>query len=722
MENIENKTEARFIIRQKAEELHRSKESKYNSKLSEGDTLKLIQELEVHQIELEMQKEELMLAKEEAESVRQKYAELYEFAPIGYFTLTSSGTVVELNLAGSQLLRKDRSKLVNSQFGFFISNATKPVFNQFLETVFQASVKECCEVELLLDENTPINVYLTGIVSDNKEQALITILDISQLKETESALRDSEERYRDLLNNLDVGIIVHNKDTAIIYSNPKASELIGLSEDQIKGKDVANPIWKFIKEDHKSLLTENFPVNQIIRTKKPISNFIIGIIKTDSTDVRWFLLNGFPVFNTTDEIDEVVISFIEITELKKLEIELTKAKEQAEAANKAKSSFLTNMSHEIRTPLNGIIGFTDLLMRTNLDENQREYMNTVHESANILIEIINNILDFSKIESGKLELNIEEINLAELTHHVVDMFKYQAELKGIDLILNSKESVPSFVFADSVRLKQILVNLIGNALKFTTTGFVRLDISSEIISGGENRCLLNFSVKDSGIGIKQENQEKVFQSFIQEDCSITRKFGGTGLGLAISNQLLGLMNSELKLKSKFGQGSEFYFEVELDSSLQEISSDVNEIKVTIEDTTIASDDFSDKKILVVEDNRINMLLVKTLLKSILPGCTILEASDGKKAIKMYKKEKLDLILMDIQMPHKNGYQTTAEIKHLKKYNNIPIIALTAGIMLGEKEKCLESGMDDYVSKPIIRCNLEEVLYKWLKNKTLSENN
>jgi PAS domain S-box-containing protein len=722
MENIENKTEARFIIRQKAEELHRSKESKYSSKLSEVDTLKLIHELEVHQIELEMQKEELMLAKEEAEIVRQKYAELYEFAPTGYFTLTSSGTVVELNLAGSQLLRKDRSKLVNSQFGFFISNATKPVFNQFLEAVFQGTVKECCEVELLLDENTPINVYLTGIVSDNKEQALITILDITQLKETESALRESEERYRDLLNNLDVGIIVHNKDTAIIYSNPKASELIGLSEAQIKEEDVANPIWKFVKEDHRSLSTENFPVNQIVRTKKPISNFIIGIIKTDSTDVRWFLLNGFPIFNTADEIDEVVISFIEITELKKLEIELTKAKEQAEAANKAKSSFLTNMSHEIRTPLNGIIGFTDLLMRTNLDENQREYMNTVHESANILIEIINNILDFSKIESGKLELNIEEINLAQLTHHVVDMFKYQAELKGIDLILNSKESVPSFVFADSVRLKQILVNLIGNALKFTTTGFVRLDISSEIISGGENRCLLNFSVKDSGIGIKQENQEKVFQSFIQEDCSITRKFGGTGLGLAISNQLLGLMNSELKLKSKFGQGSEFYFEVELESSLQEISSDINEIKVTIEDTTIAPDDFSDKKILVVEDNRINMLLVKTLLKSILPGCTILEASDGKKAIKMYKKEKLDLILMDIQMPHKNGYQTTAEIKHLKKYNNIPIIALTAGIMLGEKEKCLESGMDDYVSKPIIRCNLEEVLYKWLKNKTLSENN
>ncbi|MFV8340144.1 response regulator [Flavobacterium sp. LB3P21] len=714
MENNENNTEDRFIIRQKAEELHRINESKYKAKLSEVDTLKLILELEVHQIELEMQKEELMLAKEEAEIVKQKYTELYEFAPTGFFTLTKSGTVVEMNLAGSQLLRKERSKLVNSQFGFFISNATKPVFNQFLERVFHSTVKEFCEVELLLDEDISINIYLTGIVLENKEQALITTLDITQLKETESALRESEERYRELLNNLDVGIIVHNKETAIIYSNPKASELIGFSQEKLKEKDVADPIWKFIKEDNKSLSLENYPVNQIIRTKKPISNFIIGITNTDSTEARWFLLDGFPVFKTSDEIDEVVISFIEITELKKLEIELTKAKEQAEAANKAKSSFLINMSHEIRTPLNGIIGFTDLLMKTNLDKNQIEYMNAVHESGTILIDIINNILDFSKIESGKLELNIEEVNLFELIHHVIDIFKYQAEINNIDLIVNIDATIPNYVLCDSVRLKQILVNLIGNAMKFTKEGSVALSVRT-VSSENENQCHLKFLVKDTGIGIKDENHEKIFQSFIQEDNTITRKFGGTGLGLAITNQLLALMNSKLELNSHYGEGSEFFFTVELEKSNHEFKSKKLGNTDEVEEGILSIKNLSNKKILVVEDNKINMLLVKTLLKSILPGCAILEASDGKKAIKLYKKEKLDLILMDIQMPHKNGYETTAEIKQLKKDNNVPIIALTAGIMLGEKEKCLESGMDDYISKPIIRSNLEKVLFKWLKN-------
>jgi PAS domain S-box-containing protein len=710
MKKTENKSEAMVTLREKAEELQKNKHLKLDSNLSEADTLKLIHEFEVHQIELEMQNEELIVAKENAEIATEKYADLYDFAPSGYFTLTKTGKVTALNLTGSQMIGKDRSRLINSQFGFFVCNDTKPIFNHFLETVFNSNIKEYCEVDLLFDNNCKTHVYLTGIVADDREHTLVTVVDITSLKLAETALSESEERYRRLLNNIDVGIIVHAPDTSIILSNPKASELIGLSTNQMKGKVAINPVWRFVNENYEALPIENYPINQIISQKQPIKNFIMGIKRPDNTRTIWLLLNGFPVFDYHGELTEVVTSFIEITEMKILEIELTKAKDQAEAANRAKSNFLMNMSHEIRTPLNGIIGFTDLLMKSNLDKNQLEYMNTVNESATILAEIVNNILDFSKIESGKLELNIEELNIYELAHQVIDLFKYQAALKSIDLVLNIDENVPHYVFGDSIRLKQILVNLIGNALKFTKSGKIILDIYNKS-NPGVHTAILHFSVKDTGIGIRLQNQEKIFQSFVQEDNSITRLFGGTGLGLAISNQLLSLMNSKLELISDYGHGSDFFFTIELKKSKHLIETSQSNLKE--ENSCKPAEILNSIKILIVEDNKINMLLIKTLLKAIIPNCIILESSDGIGAIKLCKKEQLDLILMDIQMPVKNGYETTAEIRKLQKAKNIPIIALTAGMMIGEKEKCFESGMNDYIAKPIVKSNLELILHKWL---------
>ncbi|MFV8327998.1 ATP-binding protein [Flavobacterium sp. ZS1P14] len=711
MKKTENKLEARVILRKKAEELQKANQSKLSSALSEADTLKLIHEFEVHQIELEIQNEELIVAKEQAEIATEKYEDLYDFAPSGYFTLEKTGKIIALNLTGSQTLGKERSRLMESQFGFFVSDDTKPIFNYFLEKVFNSNVKESCEINLLLENNSVTNVYLTGIVAQDKELVLISVVDITQLKLAEAALMESEERYRGLLNNIDVGIIVYARDTSIILSNPKASELIGLSTNQMKGKVAINPVWRFVDENYKALPIENYPVSQIIDKKKPIKNFIIGIKRPDNTRTIWLLLNGFPVFDYNGEITEVISSFIEITELKMLEIELTKARDQAEAANKAKSSFLMNMSHEIRTPLNGIIGFTDLLMKSNLDENQLEYMKTINESAIILADIVNNVLDFSKIESGKLELNIDELDLFELTHQVIDLFKHQASLKNIDLILNLDKNVPHYVFGDSIRLKQILVNLIGNALKFTKSGHILLDIYNKSNPADKTAALI-FSVKDTGIGIKQQNQEKIFHSFVQEDNSVTRQFGGTGLGLTISNQLLSLMNSKLELISSYGHGSDFFFTLDLKKSKHLIEPSHGESTKGINEIT-SPEILNPIKILIVEDNKINMLLIKTLLKAIVPNCILLEASDGIEAVKLSKKEALDLILMDIQMPIKNGYETTVEIRKLKKAKNVPIIALTAGILIGEKEKCLEAGMNDYIAKPIIKSNLELILHKWL---------
>jgi CheY-like chemotaxis protein len=256
------------------------------------------------------------------------------------------------------------------------------------------------------------------------------------------------------------------------------------------------------------------------------------------------------------------------------------------------------------------------------------------------------------------------------------------------------------------------VNLLGNAIKFTNFGEIRLDID-EIDSTHKKWSTIRFSVKDTGIGIKTGNNEKIFNSFVQEDNSTNRKFCGTVLGLSISNQLLALMDSKIQLISKYGDGSDFFFEIKFEKSNHIKNKELLRIETIKENSDIPIKALNYKKVLIVEDNKINMFLAKTLVKRIISNCIIFEAKDGNEAVEQYIKEQPDVVLMDIQMPNKNGYEATNEIRKLKDSENIPIIAITAGIMVGDKEKCLEAGMDDYLPKPIIQSDLEKILYKWL---------
>lgn len=545
---------------------------------------------------------------------------------------------------------------------------------------------------------------------ERKEKHFIVLSrDITEQKIANEAMLKNKERYRGVLDNLEAGIVVHDADGTIIMCNSKSAELLGYSKAELMSGKQETLKWNFLNEDYSEMKVEDYPISTILNSKKPIKNFPLGIIEPKNQSIVWLLVNGFPMFDDNGEIQEVVTSFIDVTKQKMMNYEIQKAKELAETASKSKTDFLANMSHEIRTPLNGIIGFTSLLMNSNLEQNEREYMLTINQSAITLMDIVNDILDFSKIEAGKLELKPEETDLFALTNQVVSLFKYQANEKQIDLVLDIDPNVPQFLFTDSLRLKQIIINLIGNAVKFTQKGKIQLEIKT-ILPLEDHFVNLYFSVKDTGIGIHPKNLDKIFHSFEQEDNSTSRQFGGTGLGLTISNQLLALMNSSLELESTYGEGSNFYFNIRLkkfevqNQHLQEKNG-----------KSIRKNILGIKKILIVEDNAINMLLAKTLVKKIIPESIILEASDGDEAITQYKNQQPDIILMDIQMPNKNGFEATYEIRKLEQDSSTPIIALTAGIFVEEKEECLKSGMNDFITKPIIVSDLESVMLKWLSH-------
>lgn len=551
------------------------------------------------------------------------------------------------------------------------------------------------------------NIWLQWISTINLKTKIIFAIarDITEIKNTQEKLILSEKLLNESQKMAKIGSWEFNIITNELYWSDELYNIFEIDKN-IK-EDLAEIYMSRIPLEDKNHLDEL--AERAIKEKKPYEIEHPFILPDNKK--KWLLGFGEPIVNENGEVVKLRGVAKDITSKKEIDAAI-KAKEFAELANQAKSEFLANMSHEIRTPLNGVIGFSDLLLKTNLDENQKVYMNNINHSANLLLEIINDILDFSKIESGKFELFFEPVNIRTLAQQVIDLFKSHAMNKNIELNLTIAPNVPEFIVADIVRLKQILVNLIGNAVKFTNFGEVLLQI--EEIKNVKNKfTTLRFSVIDTGIGIKEENLNKIFQSFVQEDVSTTKKFGGTGLGLSISNKILEKWNSKIEVNSIHGEGSNFNFTIAFKiakSSQNERKNLNNSNQVTHSETN----KFTQKlNILIVEDNVINMLLCKKMTQSILPNSTIFQAENGKKALEILDKESVNLILLDIQMPEKNGYETTLEIRKNEKLKNLPIIALTAGIMVGEKEKCLNYGMDDYISKPFKLIELQTIINKYI---------
>ncbi len=492
-------------------------------------------------------------------------------------------------------------------------------------------------------------------------------------------------------------------DGNIIYANDKFCEISQYQREELIGKN-----HRIIKsgEHSKEFWQEMW---------NTISNGHVwqGLVKNKAKDgsIYWVDSTIVPFMDSNNNISKYVAIRRDITNQKQLEEEMKETVEKALQAEKSKSEFLANMSHEIRTPMNSILGFSELLLEMEMAEEQKDYVETIDRSANSLLVLLNDILDFSKIEAGKLELESLPFDLKTIANDVCDMIK--PKLQGdVELQFYYDENLPDRLQGDSARLRQVLVNLLGNAAKFTEQGEIKLSI--ENLRMDQNEAIVKFSVSDTGIGICKSQKDNIFEEFSQADGSTTRKYGGTGLGLAISRRIVGLMNGQLDLESELGQGSVFYFCVRLplvdDSTLPNNVETISSSEHWNQD----SDQEISLDILVAEDNKVNQKLIEKMLTKL--GHNVEIANDGFAVIdKMNSDHHYDLIFMDMQMPNMNGLEATQVIR-LQGNQRIPIIALTANAFESDREECFSAGMNDFVAKPIKANEIKRVIHKWSRDK------
>ncbi len=587
-----------------------------------------------------------------------------------------------------------------------------------------------------IDEVRSGNQLARSKIVGNDEAAIIarefnSMLDT--LTNREIKLRASEERYRVLIQKVQTAIILHDNQGRILDSNILAQKLLRLSKDQLLGKELIDPAWQFQREDGSILPVSEYPVSHVLSTLKPLRNYTCGISSPEMDFITWVLVNAEPEYDITGKLTQVIVSFVDITERKRTEEELRRyrehleelvetrtkelsesnrqlqiAKEQAESANYAKSLFLANMSHELRTPLNAILGYAQIFKRDmTLNDHQRAGIDIIKNSGEHLLTLISDILDLSRIEAHKIEIHPSDVNMSDFLTTIEDIIRIKAETKKILFTINKMPDLPAGIIADETRLRQVVLNLLGNAIKFTESGQVIFSVSvllyqkEDAVKKKVESCTIHFEVKDTGFGIPADQLEKIFVPFEQVSVMPIRE--GTGLGLSISSQLVNLMGGEIHVESILGHGSTFWFD---------LTFPVVEIVISQKpfQRIVTGYKGPRKKVLIVDDRPTNRSMLKEWLAPL--DFKVEEAQNGYEAITRAKEMHPHLIMMDLLMPSMNGYQSTVAIRGIPEISTSVIIAMSASAYNVTREQCIGYGFDDYISKPI---DLDEMVQLMVKH-------
>jgi PAS domain S-box-containing protein len=609
---------------------------------------------------------------------------IYTASLNGRITFASSRAFQLTGYTPEELIGLHYTKLIDAECMEEVTGKYQmQVRNNIEETLFEFCIRtkygdlKCVEQSaiLIIENNVPAGFQcIVKDISERKEMEKV-------LRKYEVELVQNQERLQSILDNATSLMYIKDLDGRYLLTNKKFKDALEVNDNSVIGKT------DFDFTDHIQAQHFKDTDEQVIKTCKPVE-FEETIEMANGK--HNLLIIKFPLLDAQNKIYGISGIGTDITERARYQEQLIQAKKIAEDAKKLQEQFLANMSHEIRTPMNGIQGMTDLLLETQLTDEQNDFATTIKRSSDNLLVIINDILDFSKIQAGKLTIEKIDFKLNEVVENIKASFKHRIIEKGLTLEFNVEEAVPDILNGDPYRLNQILVNVVGNAIKFTHSGGIKVHISIQKTVSKE--IYLNFTIADTGIGIETEKISEIFESFTQASVETSRKYGGSGLGLAITKQLLELQRGAISVESKIDIGTTFTFSIPYNYSKTN-----DPLFFTGKDLKNYRSLLSGKKILVAEDNEVNQKVIRHVLQK--AGGVVDIANNGLEAISYLEKTKdYDLIIMDLQMPEMDGYAATKHIRNVMNLS-IPIIAMTATALKGEELKCLETGMNDYVSKP-----------------------